>query len=168
MAKARPVPGLSCHETYGSAAAKVLLVRTEELSEHRRGVLDTNDIEGVHAMRVATRRLRATLEVFEPCLPGQGYSEALADVKRLADALGERRDRDVMIEALSPFAAELPASDRRGLDSLVETLRTEQAEANNLLAPYVEDAQVSELCDRLGELAGRASVAAADESVGSP
>jgi len=168
MAKARPVPGLTCHETYGSAAAKILLVRTHELSEHRRGVLDTKDIEGVHAMRVATRRLRAALEVFEPCLPGEGYSEVLADVKRLADALGERRDRDVMIEALSSFAAELPASDRRGLDSLVETLRTEQGEANDLLASRVEDARVSELCERLGALAGRASVAAAEEGVGTP
>ena len=51
-------------------------------------------------MRVATRRLRAALEIFEPCFPAKPYDQALGEVKRLADALGERRDRDVAIAAL--------------------------------------------------------------------
>ena len=35
----------------------------------RSGVLDVGDIERVHDMRVATRRLRAALEIFGPCFP---------------------------------------------------------------------------------------------------
>ena len=53
------------------------------------------EIERVHDMRVATRRLRAALEVFEPCFPGKAHAAVLRQVKALADALGERRDRDV-------------------------------------------------------------------------
>ena len=56
-------------------------------------------------MRVATRRLRAALEVFEPCFPRKRHRKALKRVKALADALGERRDRDVAIEFLERFAA---------------------------------------------------------------
>ena len=38
----------------------------QELFEQAEGVLDTSDIERVHDMRVATRRLRAVLEIFAP------------------------------------------------------------------------------------------------------
>jgi hypothetical protein len=51
------------------------------------------------------------------------------------------------------------------VNGLVEALRTEQAEANQLLAPYVQDEHVAELCDRLGGLAERAGVAAAEAKV---
>ena len=63
-------------------------------------MLDLDDVERVHDMRVATRRLRAALEVFEPCFPRKRHRKALKKVKALADALGERRDRDVEIELL--------------------------------------------------------------------
>ena len=65
-------------------------------------------------MRVATRRLRAALEVFEPCFPKKAHAAVLSEVKELADALGERRDRDVTIGALESFADELTAPDRPG------------------------------------------------------
>ena len=63
------------------------------------------DIEHVHDMRVATRRLRAALEIFEPCFPPKALGAALARRQAIADALGERRDRDVTIVALEGFAA---------------------------------------------------------------
>ena len=62
--------------------------------------MDTADIEGVHDMRVATRRLRAAMEIFAPCFPKKRHRGALREVKGLADLLGTRRDPDVMIERL--------------------------------------------------------------------
>ncbi len=123
--------------SYAEAAARIVSVRAAELTEHAQGVLDTGDIERVHDMRVATRRLRAALEIFEPCFPAKAYGEALGEVKRLADALGERRDRDVAIAALRNFNDQMPAPDRRGVASLIEQLRDEQEEANRELAPLV-------------------------------
>ena len=64
MAKAKPIPDLTADDAYAEAAAKVVSVRGVELAAHAQGVLDTGDIERVHDMRVATRRLRATLEIF--------------------------------------------------------------------------------------------------------
>ena len=63
-------------------------------------MLDTRDIERVHDMRVASRRLRAVLEIFAAVLPAEEFKGVLSDVKALADALGERRDPDVHIAAL--------------------------------------------------------------------
>jgi CHAD domain-containing protein len=157
VAKARPIPGLEEQGTYAAAAAKVVAVRTAELAEHSSGVLDLTDIEGVHRMRVATRRLRAALEIFEPCFPRKPYKRALRDVKRLADALGERRDFDVAIEALEEFWEGAGRADRPGIDSLIARLRAEQAEANGALAAHVSDERVAALCERLKQLVDAAA-----------
>ena len=156
MAKPRPIPDLSPEESYGEAAAKIIAVRAEELAEHSRDVLDTGDIERVHDMRVATRRLRAALEVFEPCFPAKPYRQALREVKRLADGLGERRDRDVAIASLRSFNDQMPTPDRRGVFSLVDRLTEEQAQANVELAPLVDIQSLGALRESLMELVAAA------------
>lgn len=152
MAKAKPIPDLSADQPYAEAAAKVVSVRVAELAAYAEGVLDTGDIERVHDMRVTTRRLRAALEIFEPCFPAGPYREALAEVKRLADALGERRDRDVAIAALHRFSDQMAAPDRRGVASLIEQLRSEQERVNRELAPLVADDQLRTLRQSMDEL----------------
>jgi CHAD domain-containing protein len=157
VTRALPIPELSPDDSYAEAAAAIVSVRVGELAEQARGVLDTDEIERVHDMRVATRRLRAALEVFEPCFPRSAHGEALRDLKRLADGLGERRDRDVAIAAISAFNEQMPAPDRPGVASLIDKLRDEQAEANLALAPLVEAQSLAALRESLEELvaAGR-------------
>jgi CHAD domain-containing protein len=152
VAKAKPIPDLTADVPYAEAAAKIVSVRGAELAEQAQGVLDTGDIERVHDMRVATRRLRAALEIFEPCFPDKAYDQALTEVKRLADALGERRDRDVAIAALHGFNDGMAAPDRRGIASLIERLRTEQDEANQGLAPLVSEENLRALRESMDEL----------------
>ncbi|MGA8805140.1 MAG: CHAD domain-containing protein [Solirubrobacterales bacterium] len=161
MAKAKPIPDLTADDAYAEAAAKVVSVRGAELAAHAQGVLDTGDIERVHDMRVATRRLRATLEIFEPCFPAKAYGQALTEVKRLADALGERRDRDVAIAALHNFNDQMAAPDRRGVASLIEQLRGEQQRANEDLAPLVSEDNLKALRESMDELVRGAAAAAA-------
>lgn len=149
MAHAREVPGFDCGEPFARAAARVVEVRAAELFEHSRGTLDIEDVERVHDMRVATRRLRAALEVFEPCFPRKRRRRALKRVKALADALGERRDRDVQIELLEGLAGEVPEADRAAVAALVERLREEQLQANGELAPFVTAKRLRKLRRRL-------------------
>lgn len=159
MAKARDVLGLRCEDPFGTTAARVVRVRAEELLEHSKDVLDIGDIERVHDMRVATRRLRAAMEIFEPCFPRKRFRVALKEVKAIADALGERRDRDVAIAALEKFREALSAPDRRGVQMMVDRLREEQSLANERLAPFVDHRRLSDLRERVEDL-----VAAADRS----
>jgi CHAD domain-containing protein len=152
MAKARPVAGLDPEVPFGQAAARVLEVRAGELFEHAAGVLDVEDIERVHAMRVATRRLRAVLEIFEIAFPRKLHRRVLRDVKALADALGERRDPDVQIAALTAYAARVPAADAAGVQLLVDDLRAEQGAANGSLAAALAEMDRHDLRGRLEEL----------------
>jgi len=161
VAKAKPIPDLSADRPYAEAAARIVSVRADELTENAQGVLDTGDIERVHDMRVATRRLRAALEIFEPCFPAEAYDETLREVKRLADALGERRDRDVAIATLGAFNEQMPAPDRRGIGSLIGHFREEQEEANLELAPLAERPHLTALRESLDVLVeGARSMAA--------
>ena len=164
MAKARPIEGLDPDGPYADAAAKVVAVRAREVADHSRDVLDVTDIERVHDMRVATRRLRAALEIFEPCFPASQHEEALAEVKAVADALGHRRDADVTIAALERFADGLAAPDRPGVASLVEQVRAEQAQANAELEAYMRPRRLAALSERLSELVLEAESAAHGEA----
>src|SRR4051812_40114885 len=152
MAKPRDIPGLHCGDSFAVAAAKVVAVRADELAEHSENVLDTSDIERVHDMRVATRRLRAVLEIFAPCFPKRAHREVLDDVKTLADALGDRRDPDVHIAALEEFAESARPSSRHGVRLLAGRFRDEQAAANAGLAQALERAEEARLQERLKEL----------------
>ena len=156
MAKAREIEGFADAATFAEAARLAVETRTEELFSFSEGVLDTTDIERVHDMRVASRRLRAALEIFEPCFPKKAHRPVLEEVKALADALGERRDRDVHIEELERIAASLATEDGPGLGELVGALRSEQEGANVILAEALERIEGDDLHARLIALAGAA------------
>ena len=152
MAKAAHVE-LDAELPYREAAARTVEVRAQELFDHADGVLDVTDIERVHDMRVATRRLRAALEIYEPCFEAASFKSALRDVKRLADALGARRDPDVQLAALEKLEGELGDLERPGLEVLAGELRAEQAEGNETLAAALAEAQSDDLRGRLAALA---------------
>jgi CHAD domain-containing protein len=156
VARAREVPGFDCEEPFAAAAARVVRVRAAEVFAQAGGVLDSEEIDRLHDMRVATRRLRAALEVFEACFPRKRHRKALRRVKTLADALGERRDRDVEIEFLAEFAAEAPAADRAALAARIEVLREQQRRANDDLAPHLDEERLAKLRRRLEKLARKA------------
>lgn len=154
MAKAREIPGLDADMTYAQAAAATVAVRGEEVFEHAEGVLDMTQIEGVHAMRVATRRLRAVLEVYEPCFPAKQLRPLLQDVKDLADALGARRDPDVELLALEQFAASVGPSERNGVEFFIDRTRAQQADANERLVIALAQIEEHGLRAKLAALTG--------------
>ena len=142
MAKAADVP-LQPDMTFAEAAAMTVGVRAEEVWEHAENVLDVTDIERVHAMRVATRRLRAVLEIFAPAFPARHHKRVLKEVKRLADALGDRRDPDVQLAALEGV---------EGVTAFAERLRAEQAAGNETLATALRRSEEIDLPGQLRAL----------------
>jgi CHAD domain-containing protein len=178
MAKAREIEGLHAGMPFAEAAAATVAVRAEELFEHSAGVLDTTDIERVHDMRVASRRLRAVLEIYAPCFPKAQFRPLLREVKTLADALGERRDPDVLLAQLETLEAALPKTNTPGIEAFAAPVREEQEAGNVTLARALEHAERTDLRGRLRLLAASAvepevpeaeeapAVAAAPESNG--
>ena len=135
MAKAKDIAGLDAHVPYARAAALTVRARADELfAISSQDVLDTADIERVHDMRVASRRLRAVLEIYAPCFERERFRAVLADVKALADALGARRDPDVQLDALEKFTKSVDPEDAPGVERFAALMRAEQAAGNEVLA----------------------------------
>jgi CHAD domain-containing protein len=151
---ANPPVGLRADQSFGDAGRRLIAVRSQELFEHIGGVLDLDQPDGVHDMRVATRRLRAALEVFATCFPHEEHGAALAEVKQLADVLGERRDCDVQLAFFARLRQEVTRSERAAIKRLVKTLRREQRKANRRLARALQRAEQRHLRTRLEELSG--------------
>jgi CHAD domain-containing protein len=153
MAKARRVQ-IDPDAPFAEAASETVKVRGPELLEFLEGTLDGSDIEQLHSMRVASRRLRAALEVYEGCFDKKPHRRLLRLVKETADALSEARDLDVQIDYLTGYRAQVPAADRTGIDSLITLLKARRAEADSHLAPALrrlDDEQFTEQVNRLVE-----------------
>jgi CHAD domain-containing protein len=96
------------------------------------------DIEGVHDVRVASRRLRAAMDVAVECFP-DGWYRPLHDLaKEITGALGEVRDRDVLIEHLTAERERAVAGDRPGIDRLIARVTRERDEARAEMESFLQ------------------------------
>jgi CHAD domain-containing protein len=78
-----------------------LLPLLDAFSKEIDGVKTAQDIEHIHRMRVASRRLRAALPLFASCFPEKKYQQWMEEIRKVTRALGEARDTDVQIVFLT-------------------------------------------------------------------
>lgn len=148
-------------EAFVQAGQRMLQERVEKLLDWRAEVLRNEDIEAVHKMRVATRRLRATLDAFETCCePGQ-FKRVYRRIKKMADLLGSARDTDVMIQGLQAqieHIVERPEEEIAGLQWLIQRLNTYRWQRQRTLADFFKRLDEKDLkkqvesCIREGDL----------------
>lgn len=83
------------------------------------------DIECIHDVRVASRRLRVALRLLRPCLSRKKFRRWRRGVRRLTRGLSEARDKDVKIAFVRTFLDSL--ADRRARPGVARLLlRLEQ------------------------------------------
>jgi CHAD domain-containing protein len=109
-------------ESFVNFGRKALQERTRDLLKWRRTVLKRDDIEAVHKMRVASRRLRAVLDAYQPICDPRPFAKAYRQIKKTANILGKARDTDVMIQHLQESHQSPPDEEKRGRDWLIERL----------------------------------------------
>jgi hypothetical protein len=116
----------------------------EALLGYRKGVL-SGDIDAVHDMRVATRRLRTLLDTFAPCFTEAAVRELRQAVKRMTRSLGVVRDADVAIEQLTAQRAAVSATLIAGLDLLIKQHRDSRKQARRTLKDDLSEGRVKHL-----------------------
>ena len=100
----------------------------DQLAANEAGAKLGHDMEYVHQMRVASRRLRTAIGLFAPLLAGQGRFDPAAETRWLAKQLGPARDWDVFIaETLMPLCKEYRRST--GLRQLATLARGHRRQA---------------------------------------
>lgn len=82
---------------------KQILRRLDQLLAYQDSLADPRQIQRHHAMRIAAKRLRYTVEICKPVYQGQ-LDETLVAVKKVQTLLGDVHDCDVWLEHLEAFA----------------------------------------------------------------
>ena len=109
-------------ETFAESGRRMLEERAHKMMSWRDEVLKHEDIEAVHKMRVASRRLRAVLDAYESICEPKRFKKVYRRVKKLADTLGQARDTDVMVQNLQSQCAEASGEEQAGIQWLIERL----------------------------------------------
>jgi len=116
---------LAPEPSVGEVAYAVLRRHLASMLAHEAGTRLGEDIEQLHDMRVATRRLRAALALFAGVLPGHAR-RLRSELGWLADQLGAVRDLDVQLERLDGWRDELPDEEVGALTDLARLLGRER------------------------------------------
>ncbi len=118
MAKTRLPVHIRPTGTVTENARRILRARLAELSVWAQYAHDPDRPREQHQLRIASKRLRYTLELFRDFLPEQA-GEAIKELKGLQDALGLMHDCDVLL-AILRSALFMPNEDTALFDALPE------------------------------------------------
>jgi CHAD domain-containing protein len=113
------VPGVDAFTPLAEAAPALLMAKAEPLFALEGAASSGADMDAVHDMRVASRRLRETMRLLEPLYPQREFTDWYKRVRRITRALGPVRDADVFIDEFAGFAKNLGQGGRRAVAFLV-------------------------------------------------
>jgi CHAD domain-containing protein len=108
--KARKVKHLDPDGPLADNIARIVAVRLDELCGFMPQAADPAEIEALHDLRIAAKRLRYLLELFAPSF-GPYAATAARKARKLQDLVGEIHDCDVTIPRVEAVVAELRERD---------------------------------------------------------
>ena len=135
----------------GEVAFAILRRHFSTMLDHEPGVRLGDDPEDLHDMRVAIRRLRATLKLYAPFLPKRA-ERFERDLKWVAGSLGDVRDLDVHLEHL---AQEASSWDEEALERLSDALEERREDARRRMMETLEAARYERLVSGLSGMVRR-------------
>ena len=104
MDKRFEVDGVDASTPLVDAAPRVLSVKAAPLFELEAAARGGADADAVHDMRVASRRLREAMRLFQPLWDSSAFQRWYRRVRRVTRSLGPVRDSDVFLEELAQLA----------------------------------------------------------------
>ena len=130
-------PGVEPGDSLAEAGRKVLRFLLAQMLRHEEGTRQGNDIEELHDMRVATRRMRAAFIVFEDAYKPKVLIRHLKGLRATGRALGRVRDLDVFMEKAEHYLDSLPEIHRRGLDPLLDAWQSERESSRSAMLAHL-------------------------------
>lgn len=132
-------------DDFQAVMARVIAERWEAVWRAIPEAIQGTSSEGVHDVRVASRRLRAAMDVAEPLFPRKWFRPLRKTAREITGALGAVRDRDVLLEALQIEIDQAPLAEKPGIARLIHRLEMERAEARIEMERFLHDLLASEV-----------------------
>ena len=143
VAKANQIAKLNCQDAAAKVIRQALQARMKRMCALRDRALDWNNPEGVHHMRVASRRLRSALSDFKPYL--RKGSIPASRLKAIAKSLGAVRDEDVVLAALDELRSKADERVGQGIEAIAEEHRRQRLQARSTLERTIKASAIAEL-----------------------
>ena len=138
----------------GEVAFSVLRRQFAEMRAHEPGTRLGEDPEELHDARVATRRMRAAMKVFEGVLPGRArwFRDEL---RWVANALGEVRDLDVQIARLEAWMEEADEEISGFLEKVLDLMKKRRVTARENMLGVLDSGRYGRLESSFAEMLRR-------------
>lgn len=138
-------------DTIGHVALAVLRRQFGTLLAKEPGTRLGDDIEELHDMRVASRRLRAAVALFGEALPVEA-ERLRPELAWLGQTIGAVRDLDVQLAQLDEWVAAAPEPDKEPLSRLRELLVSERKHARAEMLQALDSARYERFVRRFGAM----------------
>lgn len=138
--------------------ANYLLTQVKSLETDFDGALRSQDIEYVHRLRVASRRMRNGFQIFNDCLPPKKAKAWQDKIRQITHTLGAARDLDIQITLLNQLIEDgLDEKFKPGYRRLRLRLKQSRTKAqekiNQLILEMREDGLLMQIHKRLEKMA---------------
>jgi exopolyphosphatase/pppGpp-phosphohydrolase len=127
------------NQTFAQTGSDELAKRVQKFLGWQDDVLKNEDVEAVHKMRVASRRLRATMDAYEPACKPKPFRQVYKFVKKAADLLGAARDTDVMLQNVDEELERAPLEEKAGLQWFHDRLSTYRKQEQQNLETFFQN-----------------------------
>lgn len=139
--------GILPGDSLAQAGIKTWRFLLSEMLSKEEGTRLGVDIEALHDMRVATRRMRAAFDLFRPAFQDKVLQPHLQGLRRVGRTLGKVRDLDVFMQkaeryqATHPVQAEQFLQDSNTLAPLLEGWQTQREAARQEMLEMLDGKQ---------------------------
>lgn len=145
-----PKGTIALDDTMAEATRKTLWRYWRRARDAEPRARDGADIEGVHDLRVAVRRLRVAFRVFRDYLDRETTRPLRRRLGRTARLLGAVRDLDVFHDKTRQYLDTLPAGRRTELDALLAAWKAQHAVARAELVAWLDSRKFARFKAELG------------------
>lgn len=139
MSTAIEINGLAPDKSLETCARLIIVSYFREMMSHKDGAIDGTNIEFVHDMRVASRRLRAAMDNFSDCFESELFQQHYKQIRNITRTMGGVRDLDVLIAHFQSEIQTLPINEQKDIQGLIELLQQRHQTARKpMLDLFVE------------------------------
>jgi CHAD domain-containing protein len=144
-------PGIGPDDPMSEAGRKTFRFHFRRMLYNEPGTRIGQDIEALHDMRVATRRMRAAFRVFGSHFSRKAVGPYLKGLKRTGRALGAVRDLDVFRAKIHAYLETLPEAKRAGLDDFLATLEERREAVRQRMIAFLDGEKYLRFVEGFGE-----------------
>jgi CHAD domain-containing protein len=128
---------------------QIIVAQFESLRAHHQAVLETDDPEAIHKMRVTTRRLQASLDLLQNNGDDLGIRKIKKRLRKWRRSLSRARNYDVFLMQIEQERPERNAAHQRRFELLKSILHDRRAHVVQGARAYLQNINIDDLALRL-------------------